>query len=235
MAAGNLDGVGVWHVGPKQDAAAFNPARGQGNSLVFLPDGKALAHGSYGRLRVIQAPGGTELRQFEKLEFVSPECLALSPDGKTLVSGGNDPILHAWDVASGNECGRFEGHERYVNAVQFSPDGKWLASADGDGIILLRDAATRRKLRQLEGSEKSVASLAFTPDGQCLVSAGDDGVIRLWDPATGKELRQLAGHRGRVRTLAISPDGRRLASGSTDSTVLLWDLDAARQRGRGGP
>src|SRR5262249_39269018 len=68
--------------------------------------------------------GTVRLRQGGDILFI-----AFSPDGKTLASAGRGG-LRLWDVATGKEIRRFEGHRAEVYCVAFSPDGKTLASGD---------------------------------------------------------------------------------------------------------
>src|SRR5262249_60300431 len=56
---------------------------------------------------------------------------AISPDGRTLASAGEDGTVRLWDLPSGKEVGRLEGHDD-VYAVAFSPDGKTLVSGGLD-------------------------------------------------------------------------------------------------------
>src|SRR5258708_39044913 len=66
-------------------------------------------------------------------------ALAISPDGRTLVTGGfdvitvNNPVkLVFWDLAAGTVT-RSVRSPRAGTRLAFSPDGKWLAMASSGG------------------------------------------------------------------------------------------------------
>jgi WD40 repeat protein len=61
-------------------------------------------------------------------------CVAFSPDGKHVVTGGADATVRVWDI-QGKELARSEEHKGAVRGVAFSPDGKSVVSC-GDRIKL---------------------------------------------------------------------------------------------------
>src|SRR5262249_5590115 len=157
-------------------------------------------------------------------------ALALAPDGKTVISSSYDQTLRLWDVATGKELRRFQGHERYVSALALSPDGKTLATVEARGnVIRLWDVATAKQVRQLKLPGMSPLLVVFSPNSTVLASSTTDHRIVLWDLPTGTA-QPLPGHTHTILALAFSPDGKTLASAAYgEATICLWDV-ALRRR-----
>ncbi|MEG4106993.1 serine/threonine-protein kinase [Microcoleus sp. S13_C5] len=177
--------------------------------------------------------------KLDNLESVN--AIALSPDGKTLVSASLGTI-RIWNVRT--ERLRVPPldlvhSKKSVNTVAVSPDGSILASGGGDKNVILWDLKTGRRMRTIPAHKAAVNAIAFSRDGQTLASGSDDKTIRLWNVRTGSRLRTLSGHAGGVNAIAFSRDGKTLASGSQDKTVRLWNLGTGEVRriitGHGGP
>ncbi|MEH2128396.1 serine/threonine-protein kinase [Nostoc sp.] len=150
--------------------------------------------------------------------------VAISPDGKTIASSGDDHTIKLWNLATGKLIASLNGHFQQVNVVVISPDGKLLVSASDDNTIKIWNLATRKQIRTLIGHSDSVHALAISADSETLVTGSDDNTIKIWDLATGEQIRTLAGHTFWVRSVAISPNGVILASGSFDKTIKIWNL-----------
>ena len=70
-------------------------------------------------------------------------AVAISPDGKRIVSGSVDKTLRLWDATTGQPLGQpFTGHASLVSSVAFSPDGKRIVSGSTDNTLRLWDAVS---------------------------------------------------------------------------------------------
>ncbi len=149
--------------------------------------------------------------------------IAISPDGKRIISGSVDKTVKVWDSATGAELMTLCGHSDKVWSVAFSPNGKRIVSGSDDKTIKIWDAATGVELMTLRGHGRGISLVTFRPDGKCIVSGSADNTIKVWNTANGAEVMTLRGHKFGVTSVAFSPDGKRIASGSGDKTIKIWD------------
>jgi WD40 repeat protein len=174
---------------------------------------------------------GTKLREVGgSEEFLT--CLAVSPDGKTVATGGVDRAIRLWDVATGKKLRGGEGHLGGVGAVAFSPDGTALATASGAGLggehpVLLWEAATgKEEGRVLPPAGRQPSALAFSPDGRTLAVLTNSGALDLWDVANRKLLDNRITDIPAVRGFAYCAGGKAVATvaGVVDARDRLGNL-----------
>ncbi|MBE9094218.1 serine/threonine-protein kinase [Tychonema sp. LEGE 07203] len=166
-------------------------------------------------------------------------AIALSPDGKTLLSASFGTI-RMWNVKTGRLVRTLSAvhSKKSVKTLAVSPDGSIFASGGDDNNVILWDLKTGRRMLTISAHKATVNALTFSSDGNTLASGSEDKTVRLWNAKTGSRLRTLGGHAGGVNAIALTRDGKTLASGSEDKTVRLWNLDTGEVRriitGHGG-
>ena len=157
-------------------------------------------------------------------------AIAITPDGKQLVSSSWDKTIKVWNLRTGQVLLTIET-SLVNNALAVTPDGKKLISASTD--IKIWHLQTGEELLTLTGHQKAVNSLAVTADGQYLISGSSDNTIKTWHLQTGQELLTLTGRsesiNGEVRSVAVSPNGSQIISGSADGKIKVWDLKTGQE------
>jgi WD40 repeat protein len=173
------------------------------------------------------------------LEVDAPDragALAVSPDGQTILSGGEDGSLTLWRASDGGTIRSFVAHgpDTTGRAVGVARAGGLLVSSgDGPGItgtsrsraVVLWDPETGVAFRTI----RNATHFALADDGRTLAVAGDATSIRVIDVITARERARVEGHAGGVTALAFAPGATRLVSAGHDRTVRVWALSARQE------
>ena len=116
---------------------------------------------------------------------------SIYPDGRRIVTAGDDATARVWDALTGVLLNTLTGHTSRIESATFSPDWQRIVTASHDHTARVWDARSGALLHILEGHANCVNPASFSPNGRWIVTASDDATMRLWDAATGRELAQL--------------------------------------------
>ncbi len=239
-------------VGTERDGLAFFDARTYRRigkrlpkpkwveSLAYSPDGKSLAAGGDGYLRVIDARTHEQLAKTLVDGVVSR--ISFTEDGTRLVvSTGEKPgddSITVWDartlaaigppIEPKGFAGAYSGSFWVPPGFALTPDARSVITASNANELVWWDLRTRRPTRRVRIGTGHHA-LALSPDGRT-AAVGVDRGIQLVDTRSGI-VRTAAGTLSATPSwLLFSPDGGTVVSTGLGETVALWDVRSAALR-----
>jgi WD40 repeat protein len=154
-------------------------------------------------------------------------CLAVSRDGKLLVTA-NDDAINVWNAETGNRIRRFVGPAGPVTRLVITPDGRTLVAASLQlNEVSFWNLGNGRLAGQTGRIRQGLTAFGLSANGRLLATGTRDGSITLWNVKTGREGPMFTNGRlqGPITGVAFAPDGRQLAAVEVQSRLLVWDTE----------
>ena len=136
---------------------------------------RAVTCSDEGDCRVWDLATGRELARYETKLTGKQFCVAITPDGRHALVGGEFKAVHVWDAKSGKRLFTHTGPPpAVVTRVDVSADGKWMAMLDKEaGIFIYPTLGGQGHTMHVPG--KQFSDLALTPKGKFAVVARRSG------------------------------------------------------------
>jgi len=194
-------------------------------ALAFLPKGFRLAIAHYGGATLWFPSAKAEP---ERLEWKGSHLAAtVSPDGRFLVTGMQEPMLHGWRLVDRQDM-RMQGYTARVRSFGFTAGGKWLATSGSNQLILWpfhsKDGPMGKRPQLLAPSEAQVEAVACHPTEAIIAVGYADGLVLLVRVDDGAEILARKPSDAPVTALAWSADGRHIAFGTEAGDAGVVDL-----------
>lgn len=222
LAAGRVGGIDIWDL--KTNQLLHDIKIDSGAQMIALsPDGQEIISGSRedNRVNVWNIKTGTRSRSLIG-HTGGTEAIALSSNGKTLVTASNDDTIKVWDLPTGKLLWTLASK---ANDLAISPDSaNALSNSEGEPIKVwnLQSGKLARSL-----PKKSASSVvAMNPHGQTLATTRS-GKVLVWDWKTGKLSKTLS-ESGSVAIIAFSQDGSKLVgidNTGSNQEIYVWDVE----------
>lgn len=239
LAVARPEAVELVNVDTRSVVRSLTGFRGSANAVVISADGQFVFAGAGdatgGEIIQWRLADGSRVRSLGG-HSDAVYSLALTPDGKTLASGGYDYSIRLWNLDDGMERVALSVNQGAIMGLAFRPDGQLLASAGYDRTAKIYAMPGGARLETFPQALKELNTVVFSPDGQTLLTGGGDNRIRAYQiGGDGREgsnalTATVFAHEGAILRLNFSPDGRTLASSADDRTVKLFDAATLKPR-----
>lgn len=197
------------------------------------PDSSLIAGGKGREVQFLNSRTGEILHSIPVAHDAYPRGFVFSPDGTTLIAGGNLGHLAIIDVQKGKVIEEYQFPDfpgpGMISSVAFLPDGRRyvIAPFSNGGKIYLRELGRKEPLREFRWSSRyQPTEVAVIDEGRKLLVVGF-GPALIFDLETGEELRRVEFPVGAFRLARLS-DGRHAVAGAwgenSGKTLLGLDL-----------
>lgn len=222
IAYGVADGKIVWTYEPQK---IMEPEIKGGGPLLttpvsFAPDGNRIILGTFElgsdninkkrltRILLLNATSGKLLNSIDDIHVMAPTALALSLDGKWVVTG----------TSTGDK-------DQTLNLKTHQ-----VVTVDNKDPVRIWSLETGKLVKELPVQSK-VQSLVFSRDGKYLFGAKNDYdnhlTLAVWNIQSGMMIQEVKNNPGPM-SLAISPDGRRLAA-ACQNKLSIYEITASNE------
>jgi WD40 repeat protein len=193
------------------------------SGVAATADGTIAVSTFAGTLNVWDLVSGRRLRILDDDQGFAM-AVAMTPDGRRLVSGSGDNMIRVWDVSTGACLRRMKGHEDRPTTIAISASGELAVSGGQDHTVRVWDLNKGVCLSVLKGHTDEIQTIALSDDCRWAISGSSDETVRVWDLVTNECTAVIHPRRGEIRAVACTPDFRVVAIAGSTGSYQRWNL-----------
>lgn len=245
----------VWNIRSHNVLRTFSLEGGYALCCKFLPGGTLVVVGfKNGDLELYDLSSSSLIDRVEKAHenasFVSNGSkedngsaiwsMDLTPDGKTLVTGGNDKKVRFWNfkisqetvpgtstVISSLKLAHTQTLElaEEVLCVRVSHDSKFLAISLLNNNVQVVFYDSLKLFLTLYGHKLPVLSIDISFDNKLIITSSADKNIKIWGLDFGDCHKSIFGHQDSIMNVRFIPESHNFFSSGKDGMIKYWDGD----------
>lgn len=154
------------------------------------------------------------------------ECVAFSPDGKYIATGGWDKAIRVFTVDSNiNWLTTLYGHDAAVTSISFSRDSKKIISGGNDFNTIIWELSPEGifvKKQAHRFSTTAVTSVAYGMSLRTIFASSADGKITSYD--LEKKIERKIDNKEPVNCIGVSTDQRNIFCADNGNVLKQYDI-----------
>ncbi|EGC38729.1 hypothetical protein DICPUDRAFT_93771 [Dictyostelium purpureum] len=149
-------------------------------------------------------------------------AMALSFDGKYLVTGGEEKLIKVWDTETMTVVETFKGHKDIISALSFRKGTYQLYSGSHDRTVKIWDLTQMAFVDTRYGHQSPITAIDALTRERC-ITVSTDKTCRVWKIPEESQLI-FRGHTHSVDCCALVSE-EKFITGSQEGSIALWNVN----------
>lgn len=213
FATASKNDVRVWSVDTLQELLRITVRNFTCSGVLFSYDGAQIVTSwNDGNIRIFAPETGRLLYAINNCHNKGVTAIAMSKDGRKLLSGGGEGQVRVWQVnnLNGTLQAVLKEHKGPVSSIDVHQLGHEAITASADGTCVVWDIVRFTRL-SIMFSSTIFTSAKYHPNGAQLLTCGTNRYIGFWEALDGSLIREIEGSSASaLNSLDVTPNGRYL-------------------------
>ena len=229
LAAQVNDGsIAMWNPQTDDEPVTWDSGHDSIGALSISSDSRLIASAGRKVVRLWNAEDQSLIAEFRG--HVQPvEAIAISRDGKRIVTGSRDHSARIWSVENESVEHFFYGHTAAVSQVGWNDNERFVMTRSIDGQVFVWDSETGRRTCRLRSNRDAILQAQFLHDPTLVVTTTSSGAVRVWNTAKDNVVFSYADTNPSTLTCHLLDDEstgtKSLLAVSKNGFIQQWQAD----------